>query len=496
MSTSITLPAAPTPDKPIELSDGVYLYKKSTRFVFRFINEEYTVQLDQKILRKFVTTIIEVLYPFFKSNPEYSKKFFKVLHLYLDKYDNLTENILKTIIAVLLEGFDLINEYLQTHPDILELKEPAGKKSQQFIELDIIKNFVYFSWSSKLFAIFKYLLNYKIPNSVDKYIMDHLTEKYLVSSGLADVLLNIVKGKVISTIKSRGEMWKYLALSVRKSPDIYISQLYNYTIMYILLFMKNAFNPIGYISNFIDRQIIYIFSDVYVNEIVYHDVDDHHIRYRDLMVQTVINKMSSNFLDTVYNFYSKDQVNKYMSTYVTNTNILNLLVYPLIKKLLFNDDPNINVYFDHNNKILTLYMSILYSSSLFNFKYIPRLLTSNTIESKKVNYRKQIRETITINSLYNIELRNIDVLKEYQVFNGVINNLNNIYVNLLSNKTFDFNLYEFIKEFTVLVTVLSDDVKLEEIKGVLEHNNYMFKRVNPLESLIKKKIIETKQKED
>jgi len=484
----LKLPTTPTPDNPIELSENVFLYKKGTRFVFRFINEEYVVQLDQKILRKFINTIVEVLYPFFKDNPEYSKKFFSVLHLYLKNYDNLSEEIMKAIVAVLLEGFELIEQYLQNHPDITELKKPSDKNLQQYIDIDIIKHFVYFSWSMKLYSFFKFLVNYKIPDRVDKYIMNYLTNKHLVETGLSDVLLNIVKGKVISTIKSRGEMWKYLALSIRKSPDIYISQLYNYTILYILLFMKNAYNPIGYISNFIDRQIIYIFSDVYVNEVIYHDVDDHHIRHRDLIVQTVINKVTSQFLDTIYNFYSKDQVNKFMKEYVTNTNILNLLVYPMIKKLLFKDDPNIHIYFDHNNKILTLYMSILYSSSLFGFKYIPKLLTSNTIESKKVNYRKQIRETITINSLYNINLRNIDVLKEHQVFNSVINNLNNIYINLLTNKPFDFDLYEFIKEFSELLTILSNDQKLEEIKDILEHNNYMFKRVNPLEMLIKKKL--------
>jgi len=474
----------PTVNNPQKIIDGVEVFKKNTRYVIRFINEEFQLQLDQKILRKFIPTIIHPLISFFNYDKEYAKKYFKLYKMYLES-DVHDEKMLKYIIAVLLEGFDKLKDFLDQHPSITELKKPTGKNLKQYIDIETIKHLVYFSWGMKLFSLYKFLVNYPLSHKVDKYIMRHLVKKHLEDTGLSDVLMNIVKGKVIATIKSREDIWKYLSLSIRKSPDIYISQLYNYTIQHILLFMKDAYNPIGYISNFIDRQILYIFSDVYVVEVIYCDIDDQHIRFNSLLSQTVESKMSSLFLETIYNHYDNFTVNRFLKNYTTNTNILNIMVYPVLR-ILFGDDNIIHLRFNHNIKIFTLYVSLLFKQDFFNFPYMSKLLTSNKYDSKKVNYRKQIRETMIINSLYNISLRNIDVLKENQVFNSVINNLNNIYYDLIGNKVFDFDFYKFISEYSKFLNILSNPESVSEIRDTLAHSNYILKKESDISQFMKK----------
>ena len=483
MSHELTRNYTPTVNEPLEIMQDVSLYKKGTRYHIRFINEEYMLQFDQKVLRKFVDVVMSQIIQFFDKYPDYTEKYFRVYKAYLQNQDKHSEKLLKSIVAIMYEGFELLDEFLQSHENILELKLPTDKNYKQLIEIDKIKDLVYYSWKLKLYSFYKYLINVKINNSVDKLIMNKIIDKHLDSNGLADILLNIVKGKVITTIQSRAEMWRYLEYSIRKSPELYISQLYNYTILYILLFMKNAYNPIGYIGNFIDRQILYIFSDVYVTEVVYHNIDDYHIKFKGLDVQSVANYTSSIFLETINNFYGQDLVNKFLANYKVNTSVVNLLVYPIINKLLFRRESNVKLHYNYNVGIYTMYAAIMYSSSLFNFKYIPQILLSNTLESQKVNFRKQVRETIMINCLYEIPLRNIDILQDTQVFNNVINTMNNIYRNILTNKMYEFNIFDFVNEFKQLLNILSNEEALNQIRDSLEFNNYMFKKLSPLEQI-------------
>jgi len=156
---------------PFEINSNIAIYKKGTRYHIRFINEEYMLQFDQKILRKFVNIILDQIIQFFDKFPEYTEKFFRVYKAYLEQQEGHSEKLLKTVVAVLFEGFDLIEEFLADHPNITELKLPTDKKYKQLIELDKIKDLIYYSWKLKLYSFYKFLVNVKINKKVDAVVI-------------------------------------------------------------------------------------------------------------------------------------------------------------------------------------------------------------------------------------------------------------------------------------------------------------------------------------
>lgn len=472
-----------------EISPGVTIHSINTaRYIITFNgNEEYYIHFEQKISRKISTVILPALFEFFDEYPDYRKKYFEVYKHFLK---NPTDKVQLAIYQTLREGFDLLDVWLQTHPDITGIKVPDGlralfeNKSIDILEPKTISHIAIYSWKIKLLSLFKYLKSVKVPK-VEKKILQELSKRHLIDTGLDDIILNIVKGKIISTLNSRNEMWKYLEYSIRKSPELYISQLYSYTITYILLFMRNSYNPLGYTGDFIGRQILYIFNDVYLNDIVYHDIEEKHLKYKNLSYQVFVDDMTERMLSSVNNFYRPEAISKFQKSFRTTSLINEIITIPTLN-IIFPIDTNPRAYYSFNMPIFNMYLSILFTSPLFKFKYIPKLLLSNSTKSTKVNYRRQQRDTLSLNHIYSLDIRNISVIQEKSELNNIASELSGyIYVNILADVVYDFNLSEFIAEYKVLLKILNDKDEIERINNILKDIDYEFKRkINDVEEHI------------
>ena len=123
-------------------------------------------------------------------------------------------------------------------------------------------------------------------------------------------------------------------------------------------------------------------------------------------------------------------------------------------------------------------------SPLFRFKYIPKLITSNTTQSTRVNYRKHSSETQVIEQISNMNLPGISILKKDDMLSTYLTEMAGyIYTNIIQDSTYEFSLIEFIQEYHTLMSTLSNPQEVERIKAILQNINYEFKKkVDPVES--------------
>ena len=473
--------------KEIEVSEGVVFKKINTaRWVVAYHNEdeEYNVHFDQKISRKFEDIILDSMLEFFNVHPELGTAYFQLYRMFL-KY-SLDEKLLQSIVHLMNQIYDALEIWLKSHPDVTGIKIPDGLRSSiksEVLEPELIANLAVYSWKIKFLAMYKYNKVMQITE-LDKLIIRKIAKKHLIDTGLDETIMNIVKGKVIQTLQSRNEMWKYLEYSIRKAHELYISQLYNYAISFIILFMRNAHNPVGYIGDFLNKQIMYVFTDIYQTEVVYHDIEEKHVKYKSMEYQAIIDDISRIMQNSVNNFYDIKHISKFQNAFKSNTLISELIVIPILSKLIFPIDLNPRGYYNINISIFNLYLSILLMSPLFRFKYIPKLITSNTTQSTRVNYRKHSSETQVIEQISNMNLPGISILKKDDMLSTYLTEMAGyIYTNIIQDSTYEFSLIEFIQEYHTLMSTLSNPQEVERIKAILQNINYEFKKkVDPVET--------------
>lgn len=481
--------------KEIEVVDNVIFKKINTaRWVIDYTshNISYNIHLDQKISRKFEEVILDSMLEFFKDYPKLAEAYFEMYRVFLEYA--LDQKILDHILGLFSQIFSELELWLLNHPDITGIKIPEGLRSSiksEVLEPELIANISVYSWKVKFLVLFKYNKTTFIPN-IDELVTEKIAKKHLIDTGLDETLMNIVKGKVISTLQSRNEMWKYLEYSIRKSPELYIAQLYNYTISFIILFMRNSHNPIGYIGNFIGNQIMYVFSDIYHTEVVYHDIEEKHIKYKSMEYQIIIDDISNVMKNSVYNFYPSRLVSKFQNAFKSNSLINELIVIPILSKLIFPIDQNPRGYYNMNISIFNLYLSILLMSPLFRFTYIPKIITSNTTQSTRVNYRQHTREIQYIEQIYEMDLPGMDILQKDDMLTTYFKELAGyIYTNIIQDSAFEFSLIDFIQEYHTLMLTLSNPQEVERIRAILININYEFrKKKDPVENNLKLQRIE------
>jgi len=130
-----------------------------------------------------------------------------------------------------------------------------------------------------------------------------------------------------------------------------------------------------------------------------------------------------------------------------------------------------------NIAIFNMYLSIMLSSPLFGFKYIPLLLLSISIKSSKINNRKMQKHIQLLNDMKQLDIRGIDVIFNRPDFVNNLNELNGyMYINLINDRVYEFDLTAFLSEYTEFIKIISNSERAEAISNQLRLIQYMFKK--------------------
>jgi len=346
--------------------------------------QDVTVQLEQKITRKFRPYILSDLDDFFEKFPDFAKQFLYSYYLYLNSWiDEITFS------DILFAGFNFLKQYLETYylPNV-KLKIRTNTRAKVKINEEDSLLLIQYAWMMKLYGLIFYTSK-KFSPGLHTKITETLLEP-LRKHGVFDKLFVIVKQRVYGSKKNRENIWKFLSEVMLKDEDYVVSEFFYNILFYILPIMHKSYNPIGFVIDFLSRQLYYLYTDVYQVSLTYLELDDFYKANIDYCLKVAFDKYLMYMMQYLEKTYGM-KTSVFYEQYNFNKPFFDTFVAPLIT---YTVGETVSLPFTKKESaILVLY----YSDFLKRFaklQLIPRLLTSNV--------KQQLKNRVKLTGIKNV----------------------------------------------------------------------------------------------
>jgi len=244
-------------------------------------DEEETVIVELTLVTSSLTNKFIVIQKLFEEMndivPEFSGWYRDIVREYIDSGYNA-----EIIMDSVPEMINMASEYLEnktvfnrdnvevpllTHfESFVDLKK-ASKTSILF-EVADIKAISLTSTALKIYSIFCYDVNLKVPENIDRLIYDKMIHP-CVEAGTTTKIFELIRSRTYRSSITDRFMWDMIKLMVSETPESYVMTTFNFLMKNLISIISVEKNPVLYLIGTIDYAIKWLMASAYEDKIIY-----------------------------------------------------------------------------------------------------------------------------------------------------------------------------------------------------------------------------------
>lgn len=146
------------------------------------------------------------------------------------------------------------------------------KKSSTSIlfEEDDIEAIALASTCLKMYSIFNYDMNLKVPENINKFIYNKFVES-CVEIGTTDKIFQLIKSRTYRSSLTDKFMWDFIKLRTSEDPETSVMSVFNFFMTNLISLLDITHNPIHFLIKVVDDNIRWMMMEIYKEKIIFDE---------------------------------------------------------------------------------------------------------------------------------------------------------------------------------------------------------------------------------
>lgn len=200
----------------------------------------------------------------------------------VDGFSDWFEKLIKKYIEdgynaeILLNSIDQMIEYVNAYVESKNIDftrfsktDKCSRTSVMFLAEDI-KAIALSSTCLKLYAVFCYDVNMKLPENMHRIVYEKMVNE-CVSIGTTTKMFQLIRSRIYRSSITDRYMWDLIKLMISQTPETYVMTVFNFLMVNMLSTLSIERNPIPFLVSIIDDSIGWMMRTVYKDRILYSD---------------------------------------------------------------------------------------------------------------------------------------------------------------------------------------------------------------------------------